>query len=164
MGRPKQPNAWQNNICQQCQTVFLVRRCYVKRGQGKFCSFSCGIIYRNIHNNPAKRPEVREKISKNHYDFNGLKVSKPVNTSTKWGKTYRSIAFEYKPKKCELCGKSGKVWRLEIHHKDGNRKNNELDNLQVLCVLCHQTIIHGNRQKDSKVRYLKEVILNASIN
>lgn len=26
---------------------------------------------------------------------------------------------------------------LEIHHIDGNRKNNSLDNLQILCPNCH---------------------------
>ena len=25
----------------------------------------------------------------------------------------------------------------EVHHKDNNRENNELDNLQVLCKPCH---------------------------
>lgn len=29
---------------------------------------------------------------------------------------------------------------LDVHHIDGNRKNNEIDNLQVLCVWCHAKI------------------------
>lgn len=42
--------------------------------------------------------------------------------------------------RCELCGL--KEWReqpipLEVHHKDGNRTNNEYDNLQLLCPNCH---------------------------
>lgn len=45
-----------------------------------------------------------------------------------------------RPYKCELCGIS--TWRnntirLELHHKDGNHKNNKLDNLQILCPNCH---------------------------
>lgn len=41
---------------------------------------------------------------------------------------------------CECCHNT--VWNgapivLEVHHKDGNRKNNELDNLQLLCPNCH---------------------------
>jgi len=44
--------------------------------------------------------------------------------------------------KCEICG-----WDkvntttgnkpLEIHHKDGNHKNNTRDNLQLICPNCH---------------------------
>jgi hypothetical protein len=42
--------------------------------------------------------------------------------------------------RCELCGLTD--WRespipLEVHHKDGNRTNNEYDNLQLLCPNCH---------------------------
>ena len=42
--------------------------------------------------------------------------------------------------RCELC--SNDVWMdkpiaLEIHHKDGDRTNNNLDNLMLLCPNCH---------------------------
>ena len=52
----------------------------------------------------------------------------------------------YKEYKCELCGLS--VWQnvqipLELHHKDGNHFNNNLDNLQILCPNCH-AIQDGN--------------------
>lgn len=41
---------------------------------------------------------------------------------------------------CELCGVSS--WRgikliLELHHKDGDHYNNDLDNLMILCPNCH---------------------------
>ena len=40
-------------ICKQCGKEFYQYACYVKRGQGKFCSISCGVTYRNLTNNPA---------------------------------------------------------------------------------------------------------------
>lgn len=45
-----------------------------------------------------------------------------------------------KEKKCECCGRE--IWQskpipLEVHHKDGNKYNNELDNLEILCPNCH---------------------------
>ena len=45
-----------------------------------------------------------------------------------------------KTEKCEKCGLS--EWKrkkipLELHHKDGNVKNNELNNLEILCLNCH---------------------------
>lgn len=51
-----------------------------------------------------------------------------------------------KKKECELCGVS--TWRgvelpLELHHKDGNHYNNDLDNLAILCPNCH-SIQEGN--------------------
>ena len=51
-----------------------------------------------------------------------------------------------KEKKCEICGIS--TWfnielPLELHHKDGNHYNNQLDNLQILCPNCH-SIQEGN--------------------
>ena len=47
---------------------------------------------------------------------------------------------------CELCGIS--EWLsvklpLELHHKNGNHHDNDLDNLQILCPNCH-SIQEGN--------------------
>lgn len=42
--------------------------------------------------------------------------------------------------KCECCGLNewmGRSLPLEIHHIDGNRLNNSLNNLQILCPNCH---------------------------
>ena len=51
-----------------------------------------------------------------------------------------------KERKCEICGISvwqGTVLPLELHHKDGNHFNNDLNNLQILCPNCH-SIQEGN--------------------
>lgn len=45
-----------------------------------------------------------------------------------------------KQDKCELCENTywlGKHIPLELHHKDGDHFNNELENLQILCPNCH---------------------------
>jgi hypothetical protein len=42
--------------------------------------------------------------------------------------------------KCESCDLTewkNKSIPLEVHHKDGNRTNNDLSNLQLLCCNCH---------------------------
>lgn len=46
----------------------------------------------------------------------------------------------YKEKKCESCG--GVEWLggkmpLEVHHIDGDKQNNEIVNLSILCPNCH---------------------------
>jgi len=46
----------------------------------------------------------------------------------------------YKENKCEECGIiewNEKPLVCQIHHKDGDRYNNKLDNLQMLCPNCH---------------------------
>ena len=49
--------------------------------------------------------------------------------------------------RCEGCGfNDGFGRRTHVHHKDRNRKNNNLDNLQVLCTDCHANE-HKNWEK-----------------
>ena len=50
--------------------------------------------------------------------------------------------------KCERCGYSEHPEILGVHHKDRNRHNNDLSNLEVLCPICHSLehrkhIAHG---------------------
>lgn len=46
----------------------------------------------------------------------------------------------YKENKCESCGITswlGKDIVLELHHKNGNHYDNDINNLQILCPNCH---------------------------
>lgn len=52
-------------------------------------------------------------------------------------RNYRKVAFRDSEKKCEICGYDKHEAALIVHHKDRNRENNTLDNLQVLCSNCH---------------------------
>jgi predicted nucleic-acid-binding Zn-ribbon protein len=52
----------------------------------------------------------------------------------------RLIREGYFQEKCEKCGLSewfGDSMPLELHHKDNNHNNNNLENLQILCPNCH---------------------------
>lgn len=143
--------------------------CYVKKGKGKFCSLSCATTYRNLHDNPAKRSEVREKISKNHADVSGknnpmygrrgkLAPSYIDGRSYFTGDKWRKIALANKKEyKCEICGCEISGRDLHVHHKDKNRNNNKLDNLMLVCVDCHNKILHP-RNRDSLGRFIKEVV------
>lgn len=42
--------------------------------------------------------------------------------------------------KKEHCSRCGKKEKLAIHHKDSDHYNNAIDNLEVLCASCHQSI------------------------
>lgn len=50
---------------------------------------------------------------------------------------YRKFAFEKKPHICEKCGYNKIPQILEVHHKDRNRQNNDISNLEILCSRCH---------------------------
>jgi 5-methylcytosine-specific restriction endonuclease McrA len=60
---------------------------------------------------------------------------------------YREIAFKHFPHKCSKCGKKEE---LQVHHKDGNRNNNVLSNLQIVCSECHRKI-HGMNPPKYKI-------------
>lgn len=52
----------------------------------------------------------------------------------------RLISQKYFEEKCNSCGNTewlGEKIPLELHHKDGNKENNSLENLELLCPNCH---------------------------
>lgn len=49
----------------------------------------------------------------------------------------------YKKHFCEFCGfKPVHSCQLDVDHIDGNRKNNDVENLQTLCANCHRLKTH----------------------
>jgi hypothetical protein len=52
-------------------------------------------------------------------------------------KEYRKHALRIYGAKCKECSYSATVKMLDVDHIDSNRKNNTIENLQVLCVWCH---------------------------
>jgi len=74
------------------------------------------------------------------------------------GDIWRKIALIHKPPVCEICGEVVHGRRLHIHHKDKNRKNNDLENLRVVCVSCHNNVIH-KRKRDQFGRFTNEEVV-----
>jgi len=65
----------------------------------------------------------------------------------------RLIAEGIKPQRCECCGLTewvGHPVPLELHHKDGDRTNNVLSNLELVCPNCH-ALTDNYRGKNKKV-------------
>lgn len=58
---------------------------------------------------------------------------------------------------CCLCDKSCGV-NIEVHHIDGNIKNNEFDNLIPLCFDCHSVIQHYDKNHPKGTKYKEEEI------
>jgi len=49
--------------------------------------------------------------------------------------------------RCRDCGDD---YELEVHHRDRNRKNNKLSNLETLCKRCHMVTRHSGYVKLAK--------------
>ena len=69
------------------------------------------------------------------------------------------LRYELIPYICSECGCTGewmgKILSLELHHKDGDTTNNQLDNLTFLCPNCHAvTENFGGKKNKGQERIL----------
>jgi len=149
--------------CLLCGKEHDVEQREINRGNGKFCSISCSTIYSaKLKQEPnvqcafcgVKFYRAPSKIrrSKSGLYFcsqechnkaatlnGGLLQVWPQHYGT--GNDYRRIAFAEFPHICNHCGYDVEVRILEVHHIDGDRKNNAIHNLEILCPNCH-TVEH----------------------
>lgn len=96
-------------ICANCSVEFSVTG--EKRKNQKTCSYKC-----------ATEKYRKGKIHPNYTTGLG---------------SYRNLALNHYGKKCNNCGYTDER-ALEVHHKDRNRSNNDIANLEVLCSNCHK--------------------------
>lgn len=93
-----------------------------------------GINYAGQQNRKGQQKGPNKYKDSSYY----TKKNGPFIHSTK---LREKLIFEGKKQnKCEICGISTWYERrvpLELHHKDGDHFNNELENLQILCPNCH---------------------------
>ena len=149
--------------CLTCTKEFTAHLNDIKRGYGKFCSHSCSSIYAGKNKiKPISNvicalcktdfylSKSKKKRSKSglyfccraHKDeaqcIGGIKEIMPPH----YGNTlqdYRVVAFviNKKTKQCERCGYNAHEACIVVHHKDRDRKNNNITNLEILCANCH---------------------------
>lgn len=97
-------------ICDYCGKEFRKRRTEIERTEHSYCSIDC----RNRALNDGKRAST-------------------INN-------YRDVAFANYEHKCAVCGWDEDADILEVHHIDENREHNELENLIILCPICHRKL------------------------
>lgn len=153
---------------------------YEVRKEAKFCSQSCAAYLRNSvyrkHGRYAKKPcRVCGKKTKTVYcSRECYGVEKSQKTLEDWlsGKTkydteclpvfIRKYVIEQANDSCTEC--SGKFYNkytgktvLQVHHKDGNWRNNAPENLTAMCPTCHaMTENYGSRNKGKGRPYRKK--------
>ena len=162
--------------CLTCKKEFETIESKIKCGKGKYCCRGCFFkapvsqetrIKRNISRKGTKPTTNQLKALSYGWGWNKGKRGyykhteewkKNMSDSHKEDKNYNwngGIQVYRKMLErrgvdlfqCSLCNKDIKhVSRIDVHHKDKNRHNNSLENLQVLCSMCH-THIHKNWEK-----------------
>ena len=70
------------------------------------------------------------------------------------GIAYRNKALSVKRRMCEKCNrrKFDSLTKLHVHHKDGNRLNNNIKNLRLLCSRCHLRLHKNWKFRWNKVK------------
>lgn len=85
----------------------------------------------------------------------GFQIKSDGRTAFKKVRTQKVLAKT----KCEICGCEYNVEKhFELHHIDGNRHNNQEDNLQWLCNSCHKKISFKNKNRTKKGTLPREAI------
>lgn len=126
----------EKKICLNCKKEFhrrtkLGKKEWIKR---KYCSMSCKFE----HFSPSK--ETRQRIS--------FSTSLEKHPQWKSGCIKRNSVLKrlilrngFKIDFCWNCEKKfNSTDKVHVHHRDKNRKNNNLSNLMIVCVPCHKRL------------------------
>jgi len=155
--------------CLNCNKIFYPRKADVKRGLGKYCCMNCGVEFRMkqhklkpkvdkapntecfLCNKAIWRKDLSKSKSGKHFCCNehkNIATELDKGNSDLWAYKEASGKGSYRKrtlrssetKRCEQCGYSEHIGALRVHHKDRNRENNKLENLQILCPNCHEEV------------------------
>lgn len=151
---PNKPKMHNVN-CKVCSKEFLTTSQNLKRGHGNYCSTICRnstnkVTYTcsfcSIQFTSIKSRKNKSKTN-NHFCSNDCKykAASSLSCSYKTGpkpkeiglSTYRNRALILLKNECVRCGYHEHVELLDVDHIDSNRQNNDISNLQILCVMCH---------------------------
>lgn len=159
-----------NTKCFICQKPVYKRPSEIKANKGHvFCSMACfGISCRKEVScvicgkkilSGLNRKTCSRKCSNIQRSGIQYKLNRPKDI-IKYQKGIKLRLINIKGKKCERCGYD-KYEILQIHHKDRNRKNNNIENLELICPNCHyeehylkKSWLRGHLEKKSKIDIL----------
>jgi len=143
-------------ICIDCgkqisRNGYRCRKCYYIHSKARFLNSRvecvCSYCKKKVYRSKSRLNHSKSGLyfcCKKHKDLGqqvsfGLKEIQPFHYKDGLY-NYRQTAYSYYGKVCSNCEYNKYIEALEVHHIDGNRKNNNLDNLIVLCANCHSVI------------------------
>jgi len=160
--------------CQKCKKKFKVSE--KRKDKAKFCSYPCywkdkkGKKWtetftrqevekrkeqlRELHKTlrGRKRPDVTERNKKDNpmWSKEAQEKSSKSHTIHGWNNGHTK-AFRYLKPKCSHCNERNPK-KLHAHHLDGDRFNNNITNLIILCIKCHYRLHAKARREGIKLK------------
>ena len=104
--------------------------------------------------NTMRRKLARLRLNCNHWTGQGWSINQQQKdwNSYKKNDSVRLHLIRLRGSKCENCNLTEWIHMpipIELHHMDGDRTNNQLTNLQLLCPNCHSltTTYRGRKHR-----------------
>lgn len=116
-----------------------------KYRSAKYCSEKCSSAIRTLKYN-IKHGKVQKPGVGSEGNQRGERNNQWKNGKTK----FRETAFANYPHVCNRCETTES---LLVHHRDENRLNNLVENLEILCKRCHQQ--HHTIKDKTTGKYIK---------
>lgn len=122
----------------------------------KKSTYTCQICNSTFHRRNTKRCRNGNVLADIYCSVECHGIARSINGTS----NYQYKAFLLKEEiKCERCGIDD-YEVLHVHHKDRNRKNANIDNLEILCANCHTKEHYKEFKERSKniefIMYIKQ--------
>jgi len=132
--RASNPSKIHELKCDNCGLIFYRSQSNLKKSKSglRFCSRIC-------KDDAQRMGKHNEILRPSHYGDGRY--------------SYRAIALRTYDKICNRCGYDLHPEILQVHHKDRDRTNNTIDNLELLCPNCHDLDHYNNRDGPYKWRH-----------
>lgn len=122
----KEEDKHQNSLlveCDYCHKSYYEKPSHYEKSSFHFCSRACKDTAQSLQGG-----EKFKNMRPLHYRINNSIAN------------YRKKAFSKYSHCCAVCGWNEDEDILEVHHIDENRQNNDIDNLIILCPVCHRKL------------------------
>lgn len=134
-----------NTKCSICSIPIYRRPAEIERGR-VFCSLECYGVANRIETpcvvcgaliQAHENKKTCSRICANKHRIGiRYKLGRPQKDKVQDQRSIKLRVFASRGQLCERCGYDKKEI-LNVHHKDRDRKNNNLSNLELLCPNCH---------------------------
>jgi 5-methylcytosine-specific restriction endonuclease McrA len=157
MPRPKipcpqcgQPKSAQAELCRRCKPTY--ERTDQHRARLSAALKGKPHSYRSASTRPEVAARIAEWWTPERREAKRLELLARNPEARYHGLSAREAKRRKAGRVCQHCGNDGSDSRLDIHHRDRDKRNQEPSNLMVLCHRCHMQE-HARAQESGWDRY-----------